>query len=57
MDDGTERVNGLTLQQDVHLDQLRCLLAGFLVVQAGVTAGARLQRVEEVKDDLPNGIV
>ena len=52
MHDRAERVNGLTLQQDVHLDQCGLLLAGFLVVQTGVAAGARLQRVEEVEDDL-----
>src|SRR6478609_5488212 len=51
--DRAERVNGLALQQDVDLHQLRFLLACRLVIEAGVAAGARLQRIEEVKDDLP----
>src|ERR1700728_1063464 len=50
--DGAERVDGLTLQQDVDLDQCRLLLAGFLVIEAGVAPSARFQRVEEVEDDL-----
>src|SRR5271156_6277678 len=50
--DGAECVDSLTLQQDVDLDQRRLLLAGFFVIEAGVAASARLQRVEEVEDDL-----
>ena len=52
MHDCTERVDRLALQQDVDLNQCSLLLAGLLVVEAGVTAGARLQRVEEIEDDL-----
>ncbi|SKU54716.1 Uncharacterised protein [Mycobacteroides abscessus subsp. abscessus] len=52
MDDGAERVDRLSLQQDVDLDQIGLLLAGLLVIQAGVAARARLQRVKEVEDDL-----
>ena len=38
--DGAEGVDGLTLQQDVDLDQIGLLLARLLVIQAGVAAGA-----------------
>src|SRR3712207_8893295 len=50
--DRAERVDGLALQQDVDLHQLRLLLAGLLVVQRGVAAGARLQRSEEHTSEL-----
>ena len=52
MPDRGEGVDGLALQQDVDLDQVRLLLPRLLVVQRGVAAGARLQGVEEVEDDL-----
>ena len=40
------------MEQDIYLDQVGSLLASFLVVQRSVTLGARLQHIEEVKDDL-----
>src|SRR5664280_1498434 len=51
--DGAKGVHRLALQQDVDLDQVGGLLADRFVVQRGVAAGARLQRVEEVENDLP----
>src|SRR3954453_5243794 len=50
--DGGEGVHRLALQQDVDLHQVGHLLPRRLVVEAGVAAGARLQLVEEVEDDL-----
>src|SRR5260370_119349 len=50
--DLAERVHGLALQQDVDLHQVGLLLTGGLVVQRGITAGAGLELVEEVEDDL-----
>jgi hypothetical protein len=52
VDDRGERVDRLALQQDVDLDQISGLLARRLVVQAAVPLGPRLERVEEVEDDL-----
>ena len=43
---------GDAVQQDVDLDQVGALVAGRLVVEAGVALGAALQLVEEVDDDL-----
>jgi len=50
--DLAERVHRLPLEQDVDLDQVGLLLAVGLVVQRRVAAGARLELVEEVEDDL-----
>ncbi len=55
MHDGAERVHRLAVQQDVHLDEVRDLLAGGLVVERGVALGLALQLVEEVEDDLGEG--
>ena len=52
MHDRGERVDGLALEQDVDLDEVGGLVAVGLVVEAGVAAGAGLQLVEEVEDDL-----
>ena len=52
MDDGAEGVHLVPVEQDVDLDQVGVLGAVRLVVQGGVAAGARLQGVEEVEDDL-----
>ena len=52
VDDRAERVDLLALQEDVDADQVGHLLAVGLVVQRGIPAGARLQLVEEVEDDL-----
>ena len=49
--DRRERIDRFPLQQDVHLDERGALLADFLVVEAGVPAGTRLQDVEEVEDE------
>src|SRR4029079_1606421 len=49
--DRAERIDRLALAQDVDLDEIGFLVARLLVVKAGVSAGARLQRVEEVEDD------
>ena len=45
-------VHHLSLQQDVHLDQVGHLLTGRLVVQRGIALGAGLELIEEVEDDL-----
>src|SRR5699024_3612709 len=50
--DRAERIDRLALQQDIHLHQIRLLLAGLLVIQGGVALGAGLQGIEEVEDDL-----
>src|SRR6266480_3458192 len=55
VDDLAERVHRLALQQDVDLHQVGLGLAGGLVVKRGVAAGARLELVEEVEDDLGQG--
>ncbi len=47
-----ERVHDLAVEHDVQLDQLALLVALQLVVEAGITAGARFQRIEKVVDDL-----
>ena len=52
MDDRRERVDGVAVQEDVDLDEVCGLLAVGLVVERRVALGARLQRVEEVEDDL-----
>src|SRR5690606_3455617 len=52
MHDRAERVHRLAVEQDVHLDQVGLLLAVRLVVEGRVAAGARLELVEEVEDDL-----
>src|SRR5246127_1967420 len=49
--DSAESVDGHALQQDVDLYQRSLLLAGFLVIEACVAAGARFQQIEEVEDD------
>ena len=53
VDEHRERVDGVAGQQHVELDAVRRgPQAGQLVVQRRVAAGARLQLVEEVQDDL-----
>ena len=52
MDDGAKGVDPLTVEQNVDLDQIRALPPVHLVVQGRIAAGARLQSVEEVEDDL-----
>ena len=55
MHDRAERVHAVTVQQDVDLNEVSTLLAALLIIQGGVTARARLELVEEVKDDLGQG--
>src|SRR6476620_694095 len=47
MDDGRERVGRDPVQEDVDLREVRAVIASRLVVEAGVTLGARLDLVEE----------
>ncbi len=51
MDDGTESINAFTVEKNVNLHQVSGLLAGLVVIQRGVAAGARFKVVEEIKDD------
>ena len=51
MDDGREGIDRVAVEEDIHLDQVRLLLAGLLVVERGVALGAGFQHVEEVEDD------
>src|SRR5215203_3872016 len=53
--DRGERVDGLALKQDVHLDQVGRLLAVDLVVERRVAPRLGLQVVEKVEDDLGQG--
>ena len=52
MDEHRERIDRVTREQDVELDERSGPHADELVVQGRVAAGARLQLVEEVEDDL-----
>ena len=52
MGDRAERVHLLALQEDVHLHEIRGLLAVRLPVQGRVAPGLGLELVEEVEDDL-----
>ena len=52
MHDGRERVDGDAVEQDVDLGEVGAAIAGRLVVEARVSAGAGLQLVEVVEHDL-----
>ena len=51
MNDGTERIDLLALNKDVHLDQIGGLLAILMVIEGSVALGAGLELVEEVEHD------
>ena len=50
--DGGEGVDRISVQQDVHFDEICGLLATGLVVQRCVSPRSRLELIEEVEDDL-----
>ena len=50
--DHRERVDGIAVQDHVHLHEIGRLVAGQLVVEGGVSAAQRLELVVEVEDDL-----
>jgi hypothetical protein len=47
-----QRVHGLVVHEDLHLDEPVLAVAGHLVVEARVALGHRLEPVVEVEDDL-----
>ena len=51
MHDGRERVDGVAVQEDVDLDELRRLVVGELVVERCIAARRRFQAVKIVEDD------
>src|SRR5262245_24515209 len=52
VDDDTESIDRVAVEQDVELDQLRGPEVGKLVVERGVALGDRLQPIVEVHHDL-----
>src|SRR5690606_37106816 len=52
VDDGGERVDGLAVDEDVHLHELRLAVLADLVVHRAVAAGDALEAVVEVDEDL-----
>jgi hypothetical protein len=55
VDHGGEGVDGLVVDQDLHLDEVVLAVAGDRVVEGGVALGDGLQAVVEVEDDLGQG--
>ena len=52
---GGERVDGLSVQQDVDFHQIRRLESAGFVVEARIALCSALQLIEEVDDDLGEG--
>ena len=46
-----QRVNRFFVNQNLHFNQIGFLIAGQLIVKAGITAGNRFQTVIKVKND------
>ena len=55
VDDRTESVNSVSVEENIDLDEVSDLLATLVVVKRGVAASARFEVVEEVEDDLREG--
>ena len=55
VDDRTESVNSVSVEENIDLDEVSDLLAALVVVKRGVAASARFEVVEEVEDDLREG--
>src|SRR5262245_13503606 len=51
MDDDRQRIDGITVDEDVHLDERRFPVARHVVVERGIAARDRLQLVVEVHHD------
>ena len=55
VDDRTESVNSVSVEENIDLDEVSDLFATLVVVQRGVAASARFEVVKEVEDDLREG--
>ena len=55
VDQGTQSIDLVSVQQDVHLHQVALLVAVWEVVEGRVSAGDGFQLVVKVKDDFPQG--